>query len=286
MARIAPKTTMTGMNHRKPGGPASASGAATATVAVGEGVAVGSGVGVAVGAGVAVGVGSGVAVGSGVGSGVDVAVGSGVGDGVGVEVGSGVAVGSGVGVAVGTGVDVGRGLWRGRRRRRRSWRRADAELGVAGDAAFRAVGVPDDASEGVPPFRSGNGYHVVDAGVAKQVEANDLRLLLNLAARKRRALEGEAVRQRFHHLPEGAIVAGGDGDPKLAAGRCPVLLEGPGGAVRLRLDDVGLAPTARRRPPRRRLPGPRLLPRKSGPLRPPVFRRDAPARATQQSSAR
>ena len=87
MARITPKTTMTGMNHRKPGGPASASGVATIVTGA---VAVGAGVGVGVG--------------SGVGVGVDVAVEVAVGSGVGVAVGTGVAVGSGVGVAVGAGV--------------------------------------------------------------------------------------------------------------------------------------------------------------------------------------
>ena len=68
-----PRRMKTGMAHRKPGGPPSASGVAvivTGAVAVGDGAAVGSGVGVAVGVRVAVGVGSGV----GVGDGVDVAV--------------------------------------------------------------------------------------------------------------------------------------------------------------------------------------------------------------------
>ena len=66
---MMPRTTITGMSLRIPGGPSPASGPVTATVAVGAGVAVGSGVGVGVAVGAGVGVGSGVAVGSGVGVG-------------------------------------------------------------------------------------------------------------------------------------------------------------------------------------------------------------------------
>ena len=176
---------MNGMDHRMPGGPSPASGAATATVADGEGVAVGSGVGVAVGSGVGVGVGS------GVGEGVDVDV----------AVVAGLRRGRRRGCR---GRDRrGRWLWGwccrgfrrsrcrgfrcGGRRRRRGWRRADAEPRVAGDGSFRAVDVPDDACKGVLPFLGGDGYHVAEAGVAKQVEANDLRLLLKLVVRERRA---------------------------------------------------------------------------------------------------
>ena len=206
-SRAIPPTTS---SHNNAGGPSPASASSTmgTGVALGVGAAVGSAVGVAVGAGV--GVGSGV----GVGDGVDVAVGAGVGDGVGVAVGIGgdrrlrswrcrgfrpwpLPSASDVGVDVGAGVGGG----------------ADAKLPVPGDSTFLFVLVPDDAGEDVLPLRGGDDHHVGESGVAKQVEANDLPLFCNLVVRQRRADEGEALRQRLHHLAEGAVVAGGDGDP-------------------------------------------------------------------------
>ena len=117
------------------------------------------------------------AVGSGVGVGDGVAVGAGVGDGVGVSVGTGVAVGSGVGVAVGSGVAVAVGTGVG----------VDVGAGVGGGPTRNCVCpatvrsslslVQDSAGEDVLPLRGGDGHHVGEAVVAKQVEANDLPLL-------------------------------------------------------------------------------------------------------------
>ena len=66
-----------------------------------------------------------------------------------------------------------------------------------------------------------------EAGVAKQVEERTSCPSSTGNPGVVEADEGEAVRQRLLHLPEGAVVAGGDGDPELAAGRGPGPLEGP-----------------------------------------------------------
>ena len=111
---------------------------------------------------------------------------------------------------------------------------------MTGNGPFLAVDVPDDAGEGVLSLDGGDGHDVGETGVPKQVDANSLSLHVFLGVTQARADEGEALRQRLHHLAESAVVAGGDGDPELAAGRRPVLLEGPGGAVGLRVDGAGL----------------------------------------------
>ena len=122
----------------------------------------------------------------------------------------------------------------------RRGRRADAQLHVAADSLLLAVGVLDDAGEGVSSLHVRDRYRVGEAAVAQQVELDGLPFRRKLGVVKAGTDESEALRQRLDHLAEGAVVAGGDGDPQLTPGSCPDLLEGPAGAVRLRIHRAGL----------------------------------------------